>query len=147
MQWEKLFVCFLIWITSIFISCVPLFLDFWVGLKPELDTTFCNLASTLLEYMFMDINFLFVNITSLFVVWIEGYFTVGVLSKKIRIIQHISCICSIDFLFLYMCLFFKKDVYNLLVNKSKISLNAVFFVLSSLLVILNNYLISMEQDS
>lgn len=144
-QWEKFLVYLLIWITSVSISCMPLFLELWAGLKLELNTKTYNLALTLLEGTITDIDFLFVNITSLFMVWIEGYFTTGVLAKKI--IQYISCICSIDFFLLYICFSFRRDIYNSLTNESKIILNTVFFILSALLVLFNNYLISMERDS
>ena len=141
-QWKKFWGRLIFWCLCIPVNIIPIFLKHFRNVTPD---TFLGIKN-LLVVTVGDFDFSFISLSVVFVLCIEGFFAEGELAKAYRIFQLGALIYAFALLFLYMCFFFKPEMFYVMGNCGTFIYNMTLIVLTVILGVLCNLTISMERS-
>lgn len=141
-QWKKFWARFIFWCLCIPVNIIPILLKHYRNVTPE---TFLGIKN-LLAVTVGDFDFSFISLSVVFVLCIEGYFAEGELAKIYHKFQLGSLFYAFILFGLYMCFFFKPEMFSAMGDSGTFTYNLVLIVLTVILGALCNVTISMERS-
>ena len=141
-QWNKFWGRFIFWCLCIPVNVIPIVLKHFRDVTPE---TFLGIKN-LLVVTVGDFDFSFISLSVVFVLCIEGFFAEGELAKAYHIFQ-LGALFYAFFLFgLYMCFFFKPEMFSAMGVRGTFIYNLILIGLTVILGGLCNATISMGRS-
>ena len=141
-QWKKFWGRFIFWCLCIPINIIPILLKHIRGLTPE---TFPGIKKIIVMTV-GDFDFLFISLSVVFVLCIEGFFAQGGLAKIYHKFQLGAFLYAFCLLVLYMYFFFKPEMFSSMGVCGTFTYNLVLIGLTVILGALCNVTISMERS-
>lgn len=132
---------FIFWFVCIPFNILPIFLKYWRDITPETFMGVQNLVTLIVG----DIDFTFVNTSSVFVLCIESFFVSEDFAETYKKFRTIALFYEFCLLIFYVCFFLKPNMFELLGTKGTYYYNIVILVLTIILGVICNLTMSMKR--
>ncbi|MBR5678405.1 MAG: hypothetical protein IKX20_09770 [Paludibacteraceae bacterium] len=141
-QWKKFWGRFIFWCLCIPVNIIPILLRHAHNLTPG---TFLGIKD-LVVVTVGDFDFLFISLSVVFVLCIEGFFAEGEVAKIYSKFQLGALLYAFCLLALYMYFFFKPDMFSSMGDRGTFTYNLVLIGLTIVIGALCNATISMKRS-
>ena len=142
-RWKKFLGRFIFWFLSIIINIFPIILKHFRDVTPETFTGLDNLLFVTIG----DFDFLFISVSVVFILCIEGFFAEEELARIYHKFQLVAFLYITFLLILYVCFFFKLDMFVYMGPSGTFVYNSTIIILTVILGALCNITISLQEKA